>query len=154
MTATRSALEGLTHIRWRSAAEVSPAAKRLIDEHARLLGPVVRGIAARDRLPIAEAHGVALTPAHDTAEYAELYGFLAEAMDFTDSIVTWPIVLTIVAAELWPRDPDLGGLPNPWTPLVELYRLGYPASYDDAPDQSAVRLTVFLRGGGASFPTC
>ena len=153
MSATEAVVDRLKGVRWRRHAAVSPEARRLIKCHARLIRPVVRHLVSGG-LPVAEAHGVALTPAHDAPEYGELYDALTEAIDFTDAVVSWPIVTTLVVAELWHLDPELARFPNPWTPLVELYRLGYPASYLDRPDQGAVDLTVFLEGGEEHFPTC
>lgn len=147
-------VERMRRISWRERAEVTPEARALIERHVELIRPVVRHIMAKTGKPVSEAHGIALTPAHNSPEYRSLHDTLSEEMDLTDAVVSWPLVMTIVASEVWHLDSELSQLPNPWAPLVKLYELGYPASHLDAPDMSSVHLTVFLRDGEENFPVC
>jgi len=154
MNAANPVVQRLKHIQWRERAELTPEARALIQQHIELVRPVVRYIMGARGKPVSEAHGIALTPAHDSPEYSTLHDALSEEMDFTDAVVSWPLVMTVVASEVWHLDPQLSRFPNPWTPLVRLYEMGYPASYLDAPDMSSVQLTVFLRDGEQNIPVC
>lgn len=154
MKAANPVVQRLKHIKWRERAELTSEARSLIQQHIELIRPVVRHIVGATGKPVCEAHGIALTPAHDSPEYGALQDALYEEMDFTDAVVSWPLVMTIVASKVWHLDAELARFPNPWEPLVKLYEMGYPASYLDAPDMSSVQLTVFLRDGEQDIPVC
>jgi len=154
MNATLPILDKIRSIIWRKQPEVSLEARELIRRHRDLIRPVVESIVLETGRSVSEAHGIALCPAHDTPEYAELMESLSEEIDFTDALVSWPIVMTIAASEVWHLDLEFAGLANPWEPLVELFQLGYPAAYLDSPEMSSVHLEIYLRDGVETFPIC
>ena len=154
MNATSSVIEQLNQIQWRKNAEITPEASVLIDRHIKLIQPIVQSIVNQTGKSISDAHGIALTPAYETQEYDTLHDIVSEKMDFSDAVISWPIIMTIVAHEVWHLDSELSHLPNPWTPIIGLYQLGYPAGYLDAPDQSSVHLIVYLRDGEMNYFAC
>jgi hypothetical protein len=52
---------------------------------------------------------------------------------------------------LWRETPRLADFPNPWEPLLELYRLGYTSDFDISSDFSSVDLILGFRGGQERF---
>ena len=152
MTTVIPLLDRVKQIKWRERAELTRETQSLIEQHVQLIEPIMQHVIGTTGNTVSEAHGVILTPAYDSQEYTALYDTLSEEMDFTNAVISWPIVMTIVAREVWYLDSELSKFPNPWASLVGLYQLGYPASYLDAPDHSSVSITVFLKDSEVNLP--
>jgi hypothetical protein len=153
MNDPKQIVEWVNRIRWCQHDVLSLEAERLVALHTDRIRPVVRHLMTATESAPAEAHGLALTPAHDTEEYGRLIDALFEDADLSGAGVREPLIMTIAANAVWRLDPDLATFANPWEPLVKLYSLGYPASYVDTPDHQHVQLRVGLRNGTCDFPT-
>jgi hypothetical protein len=152
MRTTTELLEWVNRIRWREQETVTPEAMSLIECHRERIQRVTQFLRKRQpTLLPAEAHGMALTPAHDTAEYGRVLDALFEQGDFAQAQVREPIIMTIAACEAWSLDPQLSTLPNPWEPVIGLYASGYPTSYVDSQDHQSVHLRVGLRDETRDF---
>ena len=144
-------LDWANRIRWRSEATITPVALVAIEEHVRRMATVLPPMIAATTRRVAESHGTVLTPAHDSAEYAEFFDALADRGDFLNCPSRIPVIATITANAVWHLDSRFESFPNPWEPIMRLYELGYPVSYADTPKHDGVALRIGLRTGSQLF---
>jgi len=74
----RELIAWTNRIRWRSESEITPVALIAIEDHVRRMADILPQVVATTSRPVAEAHGSLLTPAHDSAAYAEIFDILAD----------------------------------------------------------------------------
>ena len=61
------------------------------------------------------------------------------------------LICNIAAAYGWNYDPELHHLPNPWTPVLELYGMGYTTSGEDDVEGNGLTLLVGYRDGLSGY---
>jgi hypothetical protein len=144
-------VESVSHIRWRTPEAVSPEAEGLIGEHIARMQEVVRVLQAKEGLTATAAYDRALSGGYQAPEYDELTRLLYERVDFRGAGVREHLVFVLASAYCWEQDPSLGAQANPWTPLVQLYRLGYTTSFEDDEEAQTVELLVGYRDGIARY---
>ena len=137
----------LNRIEWRTAPAVTPKAEELITEHIRRLRAVMRHLHDRRALKPAEAYDEALAAGNEAPGYEEVMDLLFNAVSFRGAGVREHLILVLASQYSWERDEEMGALENPWTPLLELYRLGYTSSFEEDEKEQTVDLLVGHQGG-------
>ena len=151
MTPLNARLSWLQAIAWQQSEEVTASAKELIRSHIELVRPILVRLIASEELSASEAHDMILTPAPDSKEYQAYFSEEMEDFDLPGCSVPEQVLMTVAAHGVWHLDPDLSSAPNPWEPIMGLYRLGYPTSYLDTPEHDGVSLQVGLQDGVEVF---
>jgi len=135
-------VQWLNEINWRSPAEISPEAEVLIEEHLSRIRVVTRSIVSREGVSNVEAHGIAQTAGHNEPEGEGVLDDLFNKVTFRGAGVRTALIANIAAGYCWEFDRELSHLPNPWSPLVVLYGMGYTSSTDDDVENDSVSLLV------------
>ncbi len=138
-------------LHWRTQTGIVPSGVVNIRRHIDLIAPVIRHLTETTGRPVAVCHGIALTPAFASAEYSAVFDALADNAELENCPPRIPVIATIAANAAWHLDPTLSVFPNPWGPIMQLYELGYPTSYQDTPKHDGVALRVGLRNGTQLF---
>ena len=144
-------VEWLNSIEWLRPEQISPQAEVLIADHLRKIRAIIREVMMKKGVNVIEAHGIAQTAGHNTPEGEALLDDLFSKVLFRGAGVRESLISTIAAAYCWDFDPELRHLPNPWSPLVELYGMGYTTSGDDDPDGNGLTLLVGYKNGIKSY---
>ncbi len=151
MTPLKARLLWLETISWQQSEQVTASAKELIRSHIELVRPILARLMASEELSASEAHDMILTPAPDSKDYQAYFSEEMEDFDLPGCSVPEQILMTVAAHDVWHLDPELSSDPNPWVPIMELYRMGYPTSYLDTTEHDGISLQVGLRDGVEVF---
>lgn len=146
MECTEEILQKFQNISWRSASEVTPEAESLIHDHITKMRTVLRHLSEVRQLGPSEAYAEAQSAGYQAPSYKEFMGDLFQRVDFRGAGIREPLILTAASYCFWSKDPELGKLQNPWTPLIKLYELGYTSSFEENEEKQTLTLVIGYRG--------
>jgi hypothetical protein len=131
-------VRALNQIPWEEAAELTPEAEALMEEHVRRMRQVVEHARAAKDLPPPEAYARAQSAGYDAPDYDAFMHMLFNEVDFRGARYRWHLILGVAAYYFWKDDRDYGRLENPWEPMFELYKRGYASTFDEDLDAQTV----------------
>jgi hypothetical protein len=152
MECTQEVLEKFRHIKWRSAAEISPEAEALIRDHIGKMRAVIEHLSETRQLSPTEAYAEAQSAGYSAPGYDSFMDALFREVDFRGAGTREHLILAAASYCFWSKDPELGKLENPWTPLVKLYEGGYTSSFEENQQEQTLTLLIGCRGAIKAYP--
>lgn len=135
-------IDTLNRIEWRKPNELSPEADALIGEFLARVQDVIKALLAAQGVPPGEAFDVIRTAGPNSVTHKQLIDDLFTKARFRGAGVRETLIFPIVSFFSWDEDPQLSQYPNPWSPLLDLYKMGYTSDFDVSPDWNEVNLIV------------
>jgi hypothetical protein len=131
-------IQALNQMPWGEAAEITPEAEALMQEHVRRMRKVIEHAGAAKGLPPTEAYGEAQSAGYDAPGYESFMHMLFNNVDFRGARYRRHLILGVASYYFWKDDRDYGCLENPWEPMFELYQKGYTSSFEEGSDEQTV----------------
>jgi hypothetical protein len=132
----------LNLIEWRKPTEVTPAAESLIYDFLEKMRRVIGSLVSNRNIQPGEAFDIARTAGPNSPTHQQLVDTLFGRVVFRSAGVRETLIFPIVSYYAWDEDEQLARFDNPWSPVMELYRLGYTTDFDESPDWKEVSLIV------------
>lgn len=135
-------VQQLNQIPWRSPISITPEAEALIQEHIAKMCSVINYLGSTRGLTANEAYAEAQSAGYAEPEYKTFMHTLFHDVQFRGAGVREHLILAIASYYFWEKDPELGTLENPWTPLIQLYKMGYTSSFDEDEQGQTLNLLI------------
>lgn len=135
-------IDTLNMIEWRKPTELSSTAEALIGDFLGRVRDVIKALVAAQGVLPGEAFDVIRTAGPDSTTHQQLIDDLFTKVNFRGAGVRETLILPIVSFFSWDEDPQLSQYPNPWSPLLDLYKMGYTSDFDVSTDWKEVSLIV------------
>jgi hypothetical protein len=140
-------IQKLNGIPWRKAITITNEAEALVQEHIRRMRAVIDHLGKTEGFHPSDAYAKAQSAGYDAPEYPAFMDRLFRDVHFRGAGTREPLILTIAGHYFWSADRDLGQLENPWTPLMQLYEMGYTSSFDEDESLQSINILIGYQGG-------
>jgi hypothetical protein len=144
-------VQELNAIKWRNKKSITPGARSLIQVFIGKLRNVLADTLSASKTSPGEAFLLAYSAAPPPPRRDEVVDRLFQAVKLPGAGVRETILNPVASYLLWQETQRFADFPNPWEPLLELYRMGYTSDFDISPDFASVDLVVGFRGGEQRF---
>lgn len=135
-------IDRLNTIEWRKPTELSSTAEALIGDFLAKARTVIKALVAAQGVSPGEAFDIIRTAGPDSATHKLLIDSLFNKVGFRGAGVRETLIFPIVSFFSWDEDAQLSQYSNPWSPLWDLYKMGYTSDFDVSPDWREVNLIV------------
>ncbi len=142
----------LNAIGWYSARTITPKAEELVKEHIARMTRVFDHLLRVEKKSPLVAYSDAQSAGYSAEMHDEFFDAVHDGVDLGQVPSKMPIVLSLVAHYFWKDDPDLGHLDDPWEPVVELFELGYTATFDQDDHTETLDFVLEYPGHRKHYP--
>jgi hypothetical protein len=133
---------------WGEAESISERADELAREHVRRMKAVVSHAGSAHRMSPNKAYADSQSAGYDAPGYNDLIDALFDMDKLRGLPSREHIILSVAACYFWEDDSMLGGLENPWVPVLQLYEMGYQSSFEESERQKSLEVIFFAKKRG------